>query len=92
MKISILAAALTLLLLTPACKEQRTVQTEEKTYPLMRVELSDRLLNSSFPATLRGRQTVEIRPQVSGMITEIRINEGDPVRKDSILFIIDQTQ
>lgn len=26
------------------------------------------------------------------MITEIRINEGDPVRKDSILFVIDQTQ
>ena len=93
MKISILPLALTaVLFLSVACGEQKTVRTEDKTYPLLKVELSDRLINSSFPATLRGRQTVEIRPQVSGMITEILINEGDPVRKDSILFVIDQTQ
>lgn len=92
MRISILSLALATLLLSAGCKEQRTEQNQTKTYPLLKVELSDRLLDSSFPATLRGRQTVEIRPQVSGMITEIRINEGDPVRKDSILFVIDQTQ
>ena len=92
MKITIFPALLTILMLSGACNEQGTVQTESKTYPLLKVEHSDRLINSSFPATLRGRQTVEIRPQVSGMITEIRINEGDPVRKDSILFVIDQTQ
>ena len=92
MKITIFPALLTILMLSSACNEQGTVQTESKTYPLLKVEYSDRLINSSFPATLRGRQTVEIRPQVSGMITEIRINEGDPVRKDSILFVIDQTQ
>lgn len=92
MRISILSLALATLLLSAGCKEQRTEQNQAKTYPLLKVELSDRLLDSSFPATLRGRQTVEIRPQVSGMITEIRINEGDPVRKDSILFVIDQTQ
>lgn len=92
MKITIFPALLTILMLSCACKEQGTVLTESKTYPLLKVEYSDRLINSSFPATLRGRQTVEIRPQVSGMITEIRINEGDPVRKDSILFVIDQTQ
>ena len=92
MKITIFPALLTILMLSGACNEQGTVQTESKTYPRLKVEYSDRLINSSFPATLRGRQTVEIRPQVSGMITEIRINEGDPVRKDSILFVIDQTQ
>ena len=92
MKITIFPALLTILMLSGACNEQGTVQTESKTYPLLKVEYSDRLINSSFAATLRGRQTVEIRPQVSGMITEIRINEGDPVRKDSILFVIDQTQ
>ena len=92
MKISPFLLTLALLLPFTSCKEEGTAQNERKTYSLMTVELSDRLLNSSFPATLRGRQTVEIRPQVSGMITEIRINEGDPVRKDSILFVIDQTQ
>lgn len=75
-----------------SCKTQNKAGVESKSYALMKVELSDRMFDSAFPATLRGRQTVEIRPQVSGMITEIRINEGDPVRKDSILFVIDQTQ
>ncbi|WP_366143372.1 biotin/lipoyl-binding protein [uncultured Alistipes sp.] len=28
---------------------------------------------------------MEIRPQVSGQITDIRMKEGDAVRKDSVL-------
>ena len=33
---------------------------------------------------------VEIRPQVSGIITEICFNEGDNVRKGQTLFVLDQ--
>lgn len=33
---------------------------------------------------------VEIRPQVSGLITQIRINEGQKVVKGQTLFVIDQ--
>ncbi len=54
------------------------------------VRLSDRTLRSGYTASIRGYQTVEIRPQISGQITDIRMKEGDAVRKDSILFIIDQ--
>jgi membrane fusion protein (multidrug efflux system) len=39
---------------------------------------------------MTGRQIVEIRPQVSGTITRICINEGEAVRKGQTLFVIDQ--
>ncbi len=61
-----------------------------KAYKTYTVALDDRTLESSYTAKLRGRQYVEIRPQVSGIITEIRFNEGDLVRKGQTLFVIDQ--
>ncbi|MBR2423628.1 MAG: efflux RND transporter periplasmic adaptor subunit [Tidjanibacter sp.] len=63
----------------------------EKTYKIMTVESADRTLKTGYSATINGCQTVEIRPQVSGMITEILINEGDFVSKGQVLFVIDQT-
>ena len=79
-------------ILTSACKEKSTETAKaEPTYLTMEIELSDRLLTTVYPAAISGVQTVEIRPQVSGMITDIRINDGDFVRKDSTLFVIAQT-
>lgn len=54
------------------------------------VERADRMLNTQYAASLEGRQIVEIRPQVSGIITRICIGEGDAVRRGQTLFIIDQ--
>ena len=73
-----------------ACDRTQTAETK-KTYKTYTVISADRTLKTGYTATIHGCQTVEIRPQVSGMITDIFINEGDFVRKDSILFIIDQT-
>lgn len=49
-------------------------------------------LTSSYPATIKGKQDVEIRPQVSGFITKVCVDEGSMVRKGQVLFIIDPTQ
>ena len=68
-------------------KPQKTVG---EAYKLLTVTRGDHMLQSRFPATLQGRQAVEVRPQVSGTITAIRINEGDVVRKGQVLFVIDQ--
>ena len=59
-------------------------------YKTLTVEKSDRILENEYTASVQGRQFVEIRPQVSGIITEICINEGDAVKKGQTLFIIDQ--
>ena len=58
----------------------------DATYKTLTVTQSDQILKSDYTATLRGRQYVEIRPQVSGIITRICINEGDPVHKGQTLF------
>ena len=68
-------------------KEQRPGSAIYKT---IEVSQSDAILSNPYPATVRGAQYVEIRPQVSGLITEICINEGEQVRKGTPLFIIDQ--
>ena len=73
-----------------SCATKQNAETR-KTYKTYTVVAADRTLKTGYTATIHGCQTVEIRPQVSGMITDIFINEGDFVRKDSILFIIDQT-
>ena len=75
-----------------SCQEEVAPQKRAETiYKTLTVEKSNKVLRSGFAATINGCQTVEVRPQVSGMITDIRINEGDFVRKDSTLFVIDQT-
>lgn len=56
----------------------------------MTLKKSDQILESEYSAALTGQQVVEIRPQVSGLITGIRIGEGEKVRKGQVLFIIDQ--
>ena len=70
-----------------SCKDSRQKETKA-TYKTLTIVQADQTLKSDYTATLRGRQYVEIRPQVSGIITEIRINEGDIVRKGQVLFVI----
>ena len=79
-------------LLSTACQNgAKNTPEEENLYETLAVSLSDRTLTTGYSATISGVQTVEIRPQVSGMITEILIEEGENVRKGQVLFIIDQT-
>ncbi|MGM9694067.1 MAG: efflux RND transporter periplasmic adaptor subunit [Alloprevotella sp.] len=54
------------------------------------VTRSDFTMNSEYAATLKGVQSVEVRPQVSGTITQICVSEGADVKKGQVLFVIDQ--
>ena len=65
-------------------------QSSQAQYKTLTVQRSDQTLTSEYSARLTGRQIVEIRPQVSGNITRICINEGQQVSKGQALFIIDQ--
>ena len=49
-------------------------------------------LTNSYPATIKGKQDVEIRPMVSGFITKLHVDEGATVRKGQVLFSIDPVQ
>lgn len=72
-----------------ACKS-RTNEEETTDYKTMTVKLESRKLIQEYSARLDGQQVVEVRPQVSGLITRICIDEGQKVRKGQVLFVIDQ--
>ena len=46
-------------------------------------------LETSYPATIKGVQDVEIRPKVSGFITKLCVKEGQAVKKGQLLFVLD---
>ena len=78
--------------LLSSCRQGTSSAPKEETYyETLEISLGDRTLTTGYSAAISGVQTVEIRPQVSGMITDILIEEGESVRKDQVLFIIDQT-
>lgn len=59
---------------------------------IVTVEPSTAAFESSFPATLKGKTDIDIRPQVTGFITKVHVDEGERVRKGQPLFTIDQVQ
>ncbi|WP_294141476.1 efflux RND transporter periplasmic adaptor subunit [uncultured Sanguibacteroides sp.] len=76
-----------------ACNnKQQSGQQTIPDYAVMTVEPQEVMLTSSYPAIIRGRQDVEIRPNVSGFITKLCVDEGANVRKGQTLFIIDPVQ
>lgn len=75
-----------------ACVNKPAEKKSAGNYPLLEIELTERTLANDYAATLTGCQTVEIRPQISGLLTGIFIHEGDEVRKGQILFEIDPAQ
>ena len=76
--------ALTLILAglsTVSCKQNSSTSSKgDVTYKTLEVSLSDITLSTGYSAAINGVQTVEIRPQVSGMITDILIEEGESVK------------
>ncbi|MCI1647794.1 MAG: efflux RND transporter periplasmic adaptor subunit [Bacteroides sp.] len=56
------------------------------------VQATDANSEVSYPATIKGKQDVEIRPKVAGFITKLYIDEGDIVHKGQPLFLIDPVQ
>ncbi len=49
-------------------------------------------LESTYPALIKGKTDIAIRPQVSGFITKVHVDEGQQVKKGQVLFTLDQVQ
>ena len=79
-----------LLLIACSSEKGKKERGNQAQYKTLAVQRSDQILTSEYSAKLTGRQIVEVRPQVSGNITRICINEGQQVTKGQMLFIIDQ--
>ncbi|MBO7051113.1 MAG: efflux RND transporter periplasmic adaptor subunit [Prevotella sp.] len=58
-------------------------------YAVRTIGASSADLETSYPATFKGMQDVEIRPKVAGFITKVYVKEGQTVGAGQVLFEID---
>lgn len=58
-------------------------------YPVRTVEGVDAAMQTTYPATIKGVQDVEIRPKTSGFLTQVCVKEGQNVSAGQLLFVID---
>ncbi|HEY9543773.1 efflux RND transporter periplasmic adaptor subunit [Prevotella sp.] len=58
-------------------------------FPVLTVGSSSASLQTTYPATIKGIQDVEVRPKVSGFITKVYVHEGQTVSAGQVLFSID---
>lgn len=84
-KVAIMASFMAAVSCGQAPTEQGPAQ-----YGVTTIATTDREIQSNYSATIRGRQDIDIYPQVSGTISELRVTEGQSVSKGQTLFIIDQ--
>ncbi len=74
-------------------KKQEQQQTQEiPELAVISVGEQDATLETAYPATLHGKNDVEIRPQVTGFLTKVNVQEGQHVSAGQVLFTIDQVQ
>ena len=84
--------ALGIILFAGCSKKQQGLPDADNSYAVETVNSSSADLNTTYPATIRGIQDVEIRPKIAGNITHIYVAEGQAVHRGQILFTIDSEQ
>lgn len=75
--------------LLAACGNAPAEQVQAE-YQTLKIDTVDRELQTNYSATIRGRQDIDIYPQVSGTLTKLCVVEGQTVKRGQLLFVIDQ--
>ena len=75
-----------------ACGGQSGMNLGDDEFAVMAVQSTSSDQAASYPATIKGTQDIEIRPQVSGFVVKLCVDEGATVKKGQALFLIDDTQ
>ena len=89
---TLLAVAISMTALT-SCGEKQASSNPLNApiaYKTVKVKAEDRTVDTKYSATIRGRQDIQILPQVSGQLRQLCVTEGQRVHKGQTLFIIDQ--
>lgn len=88
----ILLSGATLITMTSCGGSQQQQQAPAPQIATMTVALNNSEIENSFPATIKGKTDIDIRPQVTGFITKVHVDEGQRVHKGQVLFTLDQVQ
>ncbi|MEL7834765.1 efflux RND transporter periplasmic adaptor subunit [Fodinibius sp. Rm-B-1B1-1] len=88
----IIVVVLPLFMVSCGETNQQQGQQQVEQYSVLELQPRSIELKSSYPATLEGKQTVEVRPRVPGYITEMHVDEGDLVSKGQVLFTLNNEE
>ena len=64
-------------------------QFGDNEYPVTTVGTQSSETQTTYPATIKGVQDVQISPKVAGFITQVNVKEGQTVSAGQVLFVID---
>ncbi len=80
------------MVMVSSCGNSGAGLPQNNEFPVATVTASNVELQSSYPAVIKGKQDIEIRPKVSGFITKLCVDEGASVHAGQVLFMIDDVQ
>ena len=88
---TVLVTAVTAMTMLSSCgnKQQRGAMPSA-VFKTTKVAKSDVTLTEKYSATIRGRQDIDVYPQVGGTLQKLCVTEGQKVKKGQVLFVIDQ--
>lgn len=81
---------LSVIFVMTGCKRVNDIPEAAQELPVIIVSRQPAEVSESYSAAIRGRQDVDIIPQISGRITRLCVKEGERVRNGQVLAIIDQ--
>lgn len=89
---SSIAMMLAAVAVLPSCSNKQQQMQQAPAPEIATITLSPQQadLQNTFPATIKGKTDIDIRPQVTGFITKVNVDEGQHVRKGQVLFTLDQ--
>lgn len=89
-----LTAALVAVAMISSCggNQGQQMQMPAPEIAVMTVTPGNTELETTYPATIKGKTDIAIRPQVTGFITKVHVDEGQRVTKGQVLFTLDQVQ
>jgi len=85
----LLVAALAAMLASCGGGNQGKPNFGDNEYAVRTIGTQSSEMETTYPATIKGVQDVEIRPKISGFITRLCVHEGQAVKKGQLLFVID---
>lgn len=89
---SLATAAVAAFVVSCSSNDDRQTAPQAPAVATMVVQPTVSDLSTSYPAIIKGKTDIAIRPQVTGFITKVHVDEGQHVRKGQTLFTLDQVQ
>jgi len=89
MKSNIFSVMAATVLLLASCSGGGRPTFGDNEYPVVEVGTSNAAMQTTYPASIKGIQDVQISPKVGGFLTKIYVKEGQTVSAGQVLFEID---